>query len=82
MPLGISKIDAGEENGRLVFGSQPNVDPATIITLIQTQPQHYSLDGGDKIRFRLPMASAEQRFATVGTLLQRLSATADSGRIV
>ena len=36
---------------------------------------------GDKIRFRFPMPSAEQRFATVGTLLQRLSATAESGTI-
>jgi transcription-repair coupling factor (superfamily II helicase) len=81
VPLGISKIDAGEENGRLLFGPEPNVDPATIITLIQTQPQHYSLEGGDKIRFRFPMPTAEQRFAGVGTLLQRLSATPDSGRI-
>ncbi len=81
VPLGISKIDAGEENGRLVFGAQPNVDPATIITLVQTQPQHYSLDGGDKIRFRFPMPSADQRFATVGSLLQQLSSATDSGTI-
>jgi len=81
VPLGISKIDAGDDSGRLLFGPQPNVDPGTIINLIQTQPQHYSLDGGDKIRFRFPMPSAEQRFATVGTLLQRLSATAESGTI-
>jgi transcription-repair coupling factor (superfamily II helicase) len=80
-PLGISKIDAGEDHGRVVFGPEPEVDPATIVGLIQTEPQHYTLDGSDKIRFRFPMPSAEQRLATVGTLLGRLSPTSHSGRI-
>jgi transcription-repair coupling factor (superfamily II helicase) len=81
LPLGISRIDAGEDNGRLIFGPEPDVDPAAIISLIQSEPQHYSLDGSDKIRFRCPMPSAEQRFATVGALLEQLSPTSHSGRI-
>jgi transcription-repair coupling factor (superfamily II helicase) len=81
VPLGISKIDAGGDNGRLVFGPDPDVDPTTIIKLIQTQPQHYSLDGSDKIRFRFPMDSADQRFATVGALLEQLRPAAQSGTI-
>jgi transcription-repair coupling factor (superfamily II helicase) len=72
-PLGISKMDAGTENGRLVFGPEPDVDPATIIALIQTMPQSYSLDGSDKLRFRFPMASAEQRLAVVADVLEQLS---------
>jgi transcription-repair coupling factor (superfamily II helicase) len=44
-PLGIRKIDVGENSGRLMFGPEPNVDPATIIQLIQGQPHHYNLDG-------------------------------------
>jgi transcription-repair coupling factor (superfamily II helicase) len=72
-PLGISKMDAGTENGRLVFGPEPDVDPATIIALIQTMPQSYSLDGSDRLRFRFPMASAEQRLAVVADVLEQLS---------
>ena len=77
VPLGISRIDVGESSGRLIFGPQPNVDPATIIQLIQAQPAHYSLDGSDKIRFQLDMASPEQRLSSVSGLLDRLSAKAD-----
>ncbi len=72
-PLGISKIDVGDENGRLMFGAEPNVDPATIIQLIQSEPQHYRLDGSDIIRFYADMDDTEIRLGTVSTLLERLS---------
>jgi len=72
-PLGICKIDAGEENGRLLFGREPNVDPANIIQLIQSEPQHYRLDGSDVIRFYADMDDAGARLSTVSNLLERLS---------
>ncbi|HED18464.1 MAG TPA: transcription-repair coupling factor [Gammaproteobacteria bacterium] len=77
VPLGIRKIDAGENNGRLMFGPEPNVDPASIIQLIQGQPQHYRLDGSDKIRFQLDMAEIGKRMAVVGKLLDSLSIRTD-----
>ena len=77
VPLGISKIDVGEQNGRLIFGPQPNVDPANIIQLIQTQPQHYNLDGSDKIRFQMDMPTPEKRVSAVSGLLDSLSVKAD-----
>lgn len=77
VPLGVSKIDVGESSGRLIFGPQPNVDPSAIVQLIQAQPAHYSLDGSDKIRFQLDMSSPEKRVASVGALLESLSAKPD-----
>jgi transcription-repair coupling factor (superfamily II helicase) len=77
VPLGIRKIDVGEGSGRLMFGSQPNVDPATIIQLVQSQPQHYNLDGSDKIRFKFDMANIETRIAKVDKLLDSLSLRTD-----
>ncbi len=77
VPLGISKIDVGERSGRLIFGPQPNVDPAAIVRLIQNEPDHYSLDGSDKIRFELDMSSPEKRVESVSALLDSLSAKAD-----
>ncbi len=77
VPLGIRKIDVGEGSGRLVFGPEPNVDPASIIQLIQSQPQHYDLDGSDKIRFKFDMAGIETRIAKTGQLLGSLSMRTD-----
>ena len=77
VPLGIHKIDVGDNSGRLVFGPEPNVDPASIIQLIQNQPQHYRLDGSDKIRFQFDMADIEKRTTAVGKLLDSLSVRAD-----
>ncbi len=77
VPLGIRKIDVGESSGRLMFGPEPNVDPATIIQLIQNQPRHYNLDGSDKIRFQFDMAKFENRVAQVDKLLDSLSTRTD-----
>jgi len=77
VPLGVQKIDVGDSSGRLMFGPEPNVDPATIIQLIQNQPQHYKLDGSDKIRFQFDMADIKKRAETVGKLLDSLSVRAD-----
>ncbi len=73
VPLGIAKIDVGEISGRLIFGTRPNVDPAQIIQLIQKQPQHYSLDGSDKIRLQFDMSEPAERISQVSALLDRLS---------
>ena len=72
-PLGVRKIDAGEESGRLVFGSEPNVDPATIIRLIQEQPQRYRLDGSDVLRFHVDMDEPATRVEVVRNLLEQLA---------
>jgi transcription-repair coupling factor (superfamily II helicase) len=77
VPLGIVRIDAGDSAGRLVFGPQPNVDPTTIVRLIQRQPDHYRLDGTDTIRFRFEMHDTGKRVKHVSTLLTGLSPRAD-----
>jgi transcription-repair coupling factor (superfamily II helicase) len=73
VPLGINRIDVAERSGRLIFGAQPNVDPSTIIQLIQRQPQHYKLDGSDKIRLQFDMSDPAERIGHVATLLNSLS---------
>ncbi len=81
VPLGIAKIDVGAASGRLIFGPQPQADAATIVRLIQSEPEHYSLDGADKIRFQFDMSEREQRIARVSQLLDNLSPRDESGRI-
>jgi transcription-repair coupling factor (superfamily II helicase) len=75
-PLGVRKVDVGARGGRLLFGPQPNVDPAAIIRLIQTEPARYRLEGGDRLRLVMELPDAESRLRAAGTLLDRLGARA------
>lgn len=70
--LGIQRLEAGPDRGRLIFGSQPAVDPMALVTLIQREPQRYKLDGAQILRFSAPMAEADTRFKIIETLLTRL----------
>lgn len=70
--LGIDKIDAHDKGGRVEFGSQPKVEPLTLVKLIQQQPQFYRLEGADKLRFMLDLNTTDERFQQVEALLDRL----------
>lgn len=71
--LGISKIEAGESRGRVLFDGSTQVDPLTLVTLIQTSPKHYRLDGSDTLRFELSMESVDKRFQQLENLLSTLN---------
>ncbi|MDX1253123.1 MAG: transcription-repair coupling factor [Gammaproteobacteria bacterium] len=71
-PLGIRKIEAGPAGGRILFNAQPDIDPRTIIHLIQTQPRAYKLDGQDRLRFTLAMADSAARIQGVEQVLEKL----------
>ncbi|WP_170938523.1 transcription-repair coupling factor [Halomonas campaniensis] len=71
--LGISKIEAGESRGRVLFSSSTQVDPLTLVNLIQTSPKYYRLDGSDTLRFELPMESVDKRFQQLENLLSTLN---------
>jgi len=70
--LGIKKIDLGDSGGRILFVEQPDIDPMTIIRLIQGQPDRYKLDGSDKLRIIRELPDAEARLNVANHLLERL----------
>ncbi len=70
--IGIRKIDVYDQGGRLLFEESPNVDPMTIINLIQKQPKKFKLDGQDKLRFVEDMPEAEDRIVALDNLLDAL----------
>ncbi|MGO3843960.1 MAG: transcription-repair coupling factor [Alcaligenes pakistanensis] len=51
-PLGIVKIDANEAQATIQFSSKPNVDPVSIIELVQKNKQ-VRLAGPDKLRIEI-----------------------------
>ncbi len=71
--LGIRKLDLGATGGRLQFVEKPNVDPMSVIRLIQGQPKHYRMDGPDKLRISLDLPDAATRFQAARGLLTALA---------
>lgn len=71
--LGIRKLELGENGGRIVFESKPNIDPMAVIQLIQKQSNLYSMDGPDKLRIKHPLPMPEDRFNAARALLTTLA---------
>ena len=72
-PLGVVRLEASDERGRIVFGPNANVDPAHLIGLIQHEPSIYRFDGKETLRFTAPMEEAAARFGFVRETLQSLA---------
>jgi len=71
--IGMKKLELGEKGGRILFKPQPNIEPMTVIRLIQSQPKVYSLDGQDKLKVKLELPGAAERLGAAQTLLRALS---------
>ena len=66
--LGVKRVDIGSRGGRIEFGPQPNIEPATIIELVQNDAA-YRLDGESRLKIVKPLADADARFREVEDLL-------------
>jgi len=73
LPLGIKKIEFGEDQGRITFNPEPNIEPIRIIQLIQSQPQKYKLDGQDKLTIIKDMPTLQNRSQTLAETLKILT---------
>ncbi|HEY0719963.1 MAG TPA: TRCF domain-containing protein, partial [Gammaproteobacteria bacterium] len=71
-PLGITKIELGENGGRVIFSEKPNVDPMKIIKLIQVKAKLYKLDGQERLRIVKPLPDGESRALMVEELIEEL----------
>ncbi len=71
--LGIVKIEANDNGGKIEFNDQPNIKPETVIRLIQSKPKTYRLDGPGKIRFTLDKHEPYARPALIEKLLEELT---------
>ena len=73
--LGIKKIEAGPNSGRLQFSSHTRVEPITIINMVQSNPQQYRLLSNDQLSFTIDMQTTELRLSSVYAMLNRLLET-------
>lgn len=71
--LGIRKLDASSKEVRVEFEEQPSIDPMLIISLIQSSPQQFRLEGSSILKYIVTMETPEQRFKATEALLDRLT---------
>ncbi|MDF3931003.1 transcription-repair coupling factor [Pseudomonas citronellolis] len=74
--LGIVKVDAGPQGGRVEFAADTCVDPLVLIKMIQSQPNRYKFEGATLFKFQVPMERPEERFNTLEALFERLAPNA------
>ncbi len=72
-PLGIHKIECGEEGGRFVFAEEVKIDPVKLIQLIQTQPKRFKLKGQETLYFMGDYKETKTRVNKIKQILKDLS---------
>ncbi|MBA3979432.1 MAG: transcription-repair coupling factor, partial [Alcanivorax sp.] len=70
--LGITRIDAGRESGRLEFSERTRIDPLRLVKRVQSAPGRYTLQGASALKFVLDAETEEERFSEVESLLDEL----------
>ncbi|MCW8407899.1 transcription-repair coupling factor [Legionella sp. PATHC035] len=71
--MGIQKISAGSQQGKLEFSENPSIDPGVLIHLIQVHAKRYQMDGPQRLRFNLDSTDSEGRIFEISSLLNKLS---------
>lgn len=71
--LGILKLEANDKGGKLEFNDKPNINPETIIKLIQDKSQRYRMDGPTRLRFQLPAHDIKERVELINKLIDQLA---------
>ena len=70
--LGIKRLDASADRGKIEFDDNPAINAGTLISLIQLHPKRYQLNGPNQLRFTLDSTSNEERIHEISRLLQTL----------
>lgn len=76
--MGIQKISAGAQQGKLDFNEQPNIDPGVLISLIQVHAKRYQMEGPQRLRFSLDSETPEERIFEISSLLNKIALKASN----
>ncbi len=71
-PLGITKIDAAEEQILIQFVSKPPIEPAAIIAFMQSR-RDTTLAGSDRLRIKVATENVEQRVQRIREIIAALN---------
>ena len=70
--LGIRKIEASDKGGYIEFADNNPVDPGWLISLLQSDPQHWKLEGPVRLRFIRDLQERKLRMNWVTELLDEM----------
>ncbi|MBS0350695.1 MAG: transcription-repair coupling factor [Proteobacteria bacterium] len=71
-PLGIIKVDVGDQFGYFHFTEKPNINLQKLILLIQKYPKLYQFQGGVTLRFKVTHADPKQKIEAVEHMIKML----------
>lgn len=71
--MGIVKISASGQQGKLEFNQEPAINPAELISLIQVHAKRYQMEGPQRLKFTIDASSAEEKIFEISSLLSQLS---------
>ncbi|MFT6051719.1 MAG: transcription-repair coupling factor (superfamily II helicase) [Halioglobus sp.] len=74
--IGIAGIDAGVSGGFIEFKETTQVNPITLVNLVQSKPRSYKLAGATRMRFEYDLADAAEREEFIDQLLQTFESQA------
>lgn len=72
-PLGITRITASGQQGKIEFDKQPSIDASTLIHLIQVHAKRYQMEGPSKLRFAMDSTTPEDRIFEIISLVKQLA---------
>ncbi len=72
--FGIRKIDATVSAGRIEFADSNRVDPAAIVSLIETEPSNFAFGGPNQLRVTAAFCAAEDKIGYLEQFLDRIAA--------
>ena len=75
-PLGIARIDLGENGGKVVFQANTTVDPMAIVQLVQDSNGAWRMEGATTLRARADLPEFSDRVDLCNSLVVRLAAAA------
>lgn len=67
--LGVTRLEVGINGGQIVFGENTIIDLSYLMSLLQTQPAIYKLDGPTKLKFAIKTENAADRLNLVNAML-------------
>ncbi len=70
--LGITKVVAGAQQGRMDFAQDTPIDPMKLVSLIQKAPKVYALDGPARLKFSHKFEDSQARVKGVHAILASL----------
>ena len=72
--LGINKIDINTQGGYIDFSPETTVEAITIIQMMQRQPNHYRMEGGQRLKIMVQLEEYDKRIEFVQQLLKQIGA--------